>query len=47
MNLHVNFLYGRNGHHLLESAFKGFGLALKQAAALGRDGVLSTKGSLD
>jgi len=47
MNLHVNFLYGQNGHHLLESAFKGFGLALRQAMALGREGVLSTKGSLD
>lgn len=47
LNLHVNFLYGRNGHHLLESAFKGFGLALRQAAARGREGVLSTKGSLD
>ena len=47
MNLHVNFLYGRNGHHLLESAFKGFGLALRQAADQGREGVLSTKGSLD
>ncbi|WP_461210746.1 imidazoleglycerol-phosphate dehydratase HisB [Desulfocurvus sp. DL9XJH121] len=47
MNLHVNFLYGRNGHHLLESAFKGFGLALRQAAGIARRGVLSTKGSLD
>ncbi|WP_028586494.1 imidazoleglycerol-phosphate dehydratase HisB [Desulfocurvus vexinensis] len=47
LNLHINFLYGRNGHHLLESAFKGFGLALGQAAARTRDGVPSTKGSLD
>jgi len=47
LNLHINFLYGRNGHHLLESAFKGFGLALGQAAAQTRDGVPSTKGSLD
>ncbi len=47
LNLHINFLFGRNGHHLLESAFKGFGLALGQAAARTRDGVPSTKGSLD
>ncbi|NJB67386.1 imidazoleglycerol-phosphate dehydratase [Desulfobaculum xiamenense] len=47
LNLHVNFLYGRNGHHLLESACKGFGLAFRQAASHGRDGVLSTKGRLD
>ncbi|MCK9239548.1 imidazoleglycerol-phosphate dehydratase HisB [Desulfocurvus sp.] len=47
LNLHINFLYGRNGHHLLESAFKGFGLALGQAVARTREGVTSTKGSLD
>ena len=34
MNVHVAFLYGRNGHHLLESAAKGLGLALAQAASL-------------
>lgn len=48
MNLHIRLLYGRNGHHLLESACKGLGLALAQAAALkSGDGVFSTKGSLD
>ena len=47
MNLHINFLYGLNGHHLLESACKGFGLALRQAVAITRVGVPSTKGSLD
>ncbi|MDR2669609.1 MAG: imidazoleglycerol-phosphate dehydratase, partial [Desulfovibrio sp.] len=47
MNLHITFAYGDNGHHLLESAGKGLGLALKAAAARTRAGVLSTKGSLD
>lgn len=47
MNLHIRMLHGQNGHHLLESAFKGLGLALRQAASLGRDGLLTTKGSLD
>jgi imidazoleglycerol-phosphate dehydratase len=47
MNLHVTFAYGDNGHHLLESAGKGLGLALKAAAARTRAGILSTKGSLD
>lgn len=47
MNLHVNMLYGSNGHHLLESACKGIGLALRQAVALNRQQILSTKGSLD
>lgn len=47
LNLHMNFLYGRNAHHLLESACKGVGLALRQATARERSMVLSTKGRLD
>ena len=47
INLHIRFLYGQNGHHLLESAFKGAGLALRKAATVSRSGVTSTKGSLD
>lgn len=47
MNLHLNLEYGSNGHHLLESACKGLGLALSAAVARNRDAILSTKGSLD
>ncbi len=47
MNLHISFLYGKNGHHLLESAAKGFGLALAQAVRQDGVTVRSTKGSLD
>ena len=47
INLHINFCYGRNGHHLIESACKGVGLSLRQALAPDRSGILSTKGSLD
>ncbi|MDR0826939.1 MAG: imidazoleglycerol-phosphate dehydratase [Desulfovibrio sp.] len=47
MNLHINFEYGKNGHHLLESACKGLGLCLRDAVKLNRSGILSTKGSLD
>lgn len=47
MNVHVAFLYGKNGHHLLESAAKGLGLALAQAVSLTGNVVRSTKGSLD
>ncbi|MDR2891815.1 MAG: imidazoleglycerol-phosphate dehydratase HisB [Deltaproteobacteria bacterium] len=47
MNLHISLLYGINGHHLLESACKGLGLALRQAVAINRQNLLSTKGSLD
>ena len=46
-NLHVSFLYGKNGHHLLESAFKGFGLALASAVRVTGDCVRSTKGGLE
>lgn len=47
MNLHISYEYGRNGHHLLEAAFKALGLALGQAVEVVRDEVSSTKGSLD
>lgn len=47
MNLHINYLYGKNGHHLLESAGKGLGLALRDAVRIVSDAVTSTKGRLD
>lgn len=47
MNLHITLEYGSNGHHLLESACKGLGLALRTAVAQTRGTILSTKGSLD
>ena len=47
INLHVSFLYGKNGHHLLESAAKGLGLALNQAVRRSGRMVRSTKGRLD
>lgn len=47
MNLHINYLYGKNGHHLLESAAKGLGLSLRNAVRAGGDTVSSTKGRLD
>lgn len=47
MNLHVTLEYGCNGHHLLESACKGLGLALREAVTRNRAAILSTKGSLD
>ncbi|GHU96041.1 imidazoleglycerol-phosphate dehydratase [Deltaproteobacteria bacterium] len=46
-NLHVAFLYGKNGHHLLESAAKSLGLALGQAVRLQGTTIRSTKGGLD
>jgi imidazoleglycerol-phosphate dehydratase len=48
INLHVRMLTGRNPHHIIEAAFKGFARAMDLATQ--RDprvvGVLSTKGSL-
>ena len=29
MTLHINLLYGRNSHHMVEAIFKGFGRALR------------------
>ncbi|WP_298066087.1 imidazoleglycerol-phosphate dehydratase HisB [uncultured Mailhella sp.] len=46
-NLHITFHYGKNGHHLLESAAKGLGLALAQAVHISGSRTPSTKGSLD
>lgn len=47
MNLHIRYEYGKNGHHLLEAAFKALGLALRQAVQVCRAGAPSTKGSVD
>lgn len=47
MNLHVSFLYGKNGHHMLESLAKGLGLALAQAVRIEGKNIRSTKGGLD
>jgi imidazoleglycerol-phosphate dehydratase len=48
MNLHINLLYGRDVHHMLEGIFKAFGRALDQATSLDPriKGVLSTKGKI-
>lgn len=48
MNLHVNLLYGRNPHHMMEAVFKALAKALDQATSLDDrlSGVLSTKGRL-
>lgn len=46
MNLHMACLYGENGHHMVESLFKGLGHALKEAVTVEGGRVLSTKGVL-
>ncbi len=46
MNLHACVLYGRNTHHKIETLFKAFGRALRQAVTLNPEikGIPSTKG---
>ena len=48
LNLHVNVLYGRNPHHIMEAVFKALAKALDHATSLDErvTGVLSTKGRL-
>jgi imidazoleglycerol-phosphate dehydratase len=49
LTLHVETLYGRNNHHIVESCFKGLARALKGAVAIDarQSGTVpSTKGTL-
>jgi imidazoleglycerol-phosphate dehydratase len=49
VTLHLRQLDGTNTHHIIEAAFKGFGRALSQAAAIDQayaDEIPSTKGVL-
>jgi imidazoleglycerol-phosphate dehydratase len=49
LTLHIENLYGRNNHHLVESAFKALARALRQAVEVDprkADSVPSTKGTL-
>lgn len=45
ITLHISTLYGENDHHIIESIFKAFGQALKQAI-IKQDTIQSTKGVL-
>jgi len=48
ISLHINLLYGKNSHHMVEAVFKGFGRVLREAVS--RDDrilrIPSTKGIL-
>jgi imidazoleglycerol-phosphate dehydratase len=48
MNLHIDVLHGRNGHHIAEAIFKGLAKSLDQACQLDTRvaGVPSSKGAL-
>jgi imidazoleglycerol-phosphate dehydratase len=48
ITLHINLIYGRNSHHMVEAVFKGFGRALREAISIDerKSQVPSTKGIL-
>jgi imidazoleglycerol-phosphate dehydratase len=48
ITLHINVIYGKNGHHIAEAIFKAFALSLRRAVTIHDriEGILSTKGSL-
>jgi imidazoleglycerol-phosphate dehydratase len=49
ITLHVETLYGKNNHHMIESAYKGLARALRQAVEIDprkADAIPSTKGTL-
>lgn len=48
ITLHINLMYGRDTHHILEAVFKAFGRALDQATKIDPriKGIPSTKGKL-
>lgn len=43
-NIHIEVLYGRNSHHIIEGIFKGFARALKEAITITGNSIPSTKG---
>jgi imidazoleglycerol-phosphate dehydratase len=48
ITLHVNILYGKNNHHMVEAIFKALGQALNTASTIDESisGVMSTKGTI-
>jgi len=48
MNLHIELLYGQDGHHCMEAIFKAFARAVAMAIGKGKnaDEIPSTKGTL-
>ena len=48
MNCHIETLYGKNNHHIIESCFKSFALSLKKAISIDprKTNIPSSKGKL-
>ena len=48
-NLHIENLYGKNNHHIIESCFKSFAKSLRFAVEIDirrKDSIPSSKGAL-
>ncbi len=49
ITLHINLVYGRNDHHIIEAMFKAVAVAIKRAVSIdekNKDSIPSTKGLL-
>ena len=48
MNCHIETLYGKNNHHIIESCFKSFAISLKKAISIDprKTNIPSSKGKL-
>jgi imidazoleglycerol-phosphate dehydratase len=48
LTLHINLIYGKNSHHIIEAVFKALARALGQACRIDNniEGVMSTKGMI-
>ncbi|NLK72271.1 MAG: imidazoleglycerol-phosphate dehydratase HisB [Clostridiales bacterium] len=47
ITLHVNLMYGKNTHHIIEAIFKCIGRIIKEASQIEGNEILSTKGLID
>ena len=46
ITLHINLMYGKNTHHIIEAVFKSVGRALAESTEITGSAILSTKGVL-
>ncbi|HDT14865.1 MAG TPA: imidazoleglycerol-phosphate dehydratase HisB [Firmicutes bacterium] len=46
LTLHIDRLKGKNTHHIIEAAFKGFAVSLREAVSVCGSSVASTKGRI-
>ncbi|MCG8484024.1 MAG: imidazoleglycerol-phosphate dehydratase HisB [Clostridia bacterium] len=47
VTLHINLMYGKNTHHMIEAIFKSVGRIFNQATKIEGNEIMSTKGVID